>query len=112
MQTYPRLSFELNLRRQSAVDRETFEVLTTRYDEQNEELKKLIEELRELPGLKEKLAKCAELEERFDKNRGMEGENQKIFGVFSWEFGKGHQAIRDNRPRHLLPDGYSRQIGS
>lgn len=63
VQTFLRLSFELNLHRQSVVDRETFKALTSRCDEQNEELKKLREELGELPGLKEKLAKCVELKD-------------------------------------------------
>lgn len=67
MQTFLRLSFELNLLRESAIDRETLEALTNRYDEQNEELKRLKEKLGELPGLKEKLAKCAELKERLIK---------------------------------------------
>ena len=56
-----RLSFELNLSRQSAADRETLAVLSSHYNEQDEELQKLREEL---PGLKEKLAKCSELRER------------------------------------------------
>ena len=37
--------------------------LTSRCDEQNEELKKLREDLGELQGLKEKHSKCAELKE-------------------------------------------------
>ena len=50
--------------RQSVADKETLAALASRCDEQNEKLKKLREELGELPGLKEKLAKCAELKER------------------------------------------------
>ena len=49
--------------RQSAADKETLAALASRCDEQNKELKKLREDLGELPGLKEKLAKCAELRE-------------------------------------------------
>ena len=59
-----RLSFELNLSRQSAADRETLATLTSRCDEQDEELKRLREDLGESACLKEKLAKCAELKER------------------------------------------------
>ena len=55
------MSFELNLSRQSAADRETLAALSSRCDEQDEELQKLRDEL---PGLKEKLAKCSELKER------------------------------------------------
>ena len=55
------MSFELNLSRQSAADREALAALSSRCDEQDEELQKLREEL---PGLKEKLAKCSELKER------------------------------------------------
>ena len=64
-QTFLRLSFELSLSRQSAADKETLAVLSSRCDEQNEELQKLREEL---PGLKEKLAKCSELKERLVRN--------------------------------------------
>ena len=59
-----RLSFELNHSRQSAADRETLAALTSHCDEQEEELKRLREDLGELPCLKEKLAKCVELKER------------------------------------------------
>ena len=41
LQTFLRLSFELNLSRQSAADKETLAALTSRYDEQNEEIRKL-----------------------------------------------------------------------
>lgn len=64
LQTFLRLSYELNLHRQSAVDRETMKALTARCDEQNEELRKLREELGELPGLKEKIARCEDLKSR------------------------------------------------
>ena len=64
MQTFLRLAFKLNLSRQSAADKETLAALTSRCDEQNEELQKLREDLGELPGIKEKLAKCSELKER------------------------------------------------
>ena len=64
MQTFLRLSFELNLIRESAADKEALAALTSRSDEQNEELKKLREDLGELPGLKEKLTQCAKLKER------------------------------------------------
>ena len=57
------MSFELNLSRQSASDKETIAALTFRCDEQNEEVRKLREDLGELPGLKVKLSKCAELKE-------------------------------------------------
>ena len=57
------MSFYLSLCRQNAADRATLEALTSRCDEQNEELKKLWEELGELPSLKEKLSKCAELKD-------------------------------------------------
>ena len=63
-QTFLRLSFELNLSRQSAADRETLAALTSHCDDQEEELKRLREDLGKLPCLKEKLAKCAELSER------------------------------------------------
>ena len=59
LQTFRRMSFELSLCRQSATDRENLMALTSHCDEQNEELKRLQEELGELPGLKEKLSKCA-----------------------------------------------------
>ena len=59
-----RLSFELNLSRQSAADRETLAALTSRCDEQEEELKRLRDDLGELPCFKEKLAKCVEIKER------------------------------------------------
>lgn len=45
MQTFLGMSFELNLCRQSVADKETLAVLTSRCDEQNEELKKLREDL-------------------------------------------------------------------
>ena len=44
-QTFLRLSFELNLSRQSAADRETLAALTSHYNEQEEELKRLREDL-------------------------------------------------------------------
>ena len=50
--------------RQCVADKETLAALTSRCEEQNDELKKLREDLGELLGLKEKLAKCAELKER------------------------------------------------
>ena len=56
LQAFLRLSFELNLSRQSAADRETLAVLSSHCNEQDEELQKLREEL---PGLKDKLAKCS-----------------------------------------------------
>lgn len=62
-----RLSYELNTYRQAAVDREVLEALTTKCDEQNEELSKLREELGELPGLKEKVARCDDLKSRLLK---------------------------------------------
>ncbi|XP_057538008.1 uncharacterized protein LOC130815535 [Amaranthus tricolor] len=62
--TFLRLSFELNLRSQSAADKETLAALASRCDEQNEEQRKLRKDLGELSGLKEKLSKCAELKER------------------------------------------------
>jgi chromosome segregation ATPase len=40
------------------------EALTARCDEQNEELRKLKEQLGELPGLREKVARCDELKSR------------------------------------------------
>ena len=64
LQTFLRLSFELNLRSQSAADKETLAALASRCDEQNEEQRKLRKDLGELSGLKEKLSKCAELKER------------------------------------------------
>ena len=63
LQTFLRLSFELNLSHQSAADRETLAALTSRCEEQDEELKRLTGDLGELPCLKERLAKCAELKE-------------------------------------------------
>ena len=65
LQAFLRLSFELNLSRQSAADRETLAVLSSRCNEQDEELQKLREEL---PGLKDKLAKCSELKRAFSQN--------------------------------------------
>lgn len=61
------MSFKLSLCRQSAADKETLVALTSRCDEQNQEMKNLREELGELPGLKEKLSKCADLKERLSK---------------------------------------------
>lgn len=63
------MSFELNLHRQSAVDRETLEALTSRCEDQNEELKRLREDLGELPSLKAKLAKCSKLKECLVKTK-------------------------------------------
>lgn len=67
LQTLLRLSYELNVHRQGALEKETMEALTARCDEQNEELTKLKEQLGELPGLKEKVAKCDELKSRLQK---------------------------------------------
>jgi predicted nucleic acid-binding Zn-ribbon protein len=53
--------------RQSAAKKETMEALTARCDEQNEELRKLKEELGELPGLREKVARSEELKSRLLK---------------------------------------------
>ena len=61
MQAFIRLAFELDANRQSAADQETIAALTSRCEELNDELSKLREDL---PGLKEKLAKCSELKER------------------------------------------------
>ena len=54
----------MNLNRQSAADRETLVAITSHCNEQEEELKRLREDLEELPGLREKRAKCVELKER------------------------------------------------
>ncbi|XP_057518115.1 uncharacterized protein LOC130799022 [Amaranthus tricolor] len=60
-EAFIRLAFELDANRQSAADQETVAALTSRCEELNDELSKLREDL---PGLKEKLAKCSELKER------------------------------------------------
>ncbi|XP_057529899.1 uncharacterized protein LOC130808438 [Amaranthus tricolor] len=60
-EAFIRLAFELDANRQSAADQETIAALTSRCEELNDELSKLREDL---PGLKEKLAKCSELKER------------------------------------------------
>ena len=54
----------MNLSRQNAANKKTLATLTSRCDEQDKELKKLREDLGEMPGVKEKQAKCAELKER------------------------------------------------
>ena len=82
LQAFLRLSFELNLSRQSAADKETLAALASRCDEKNEELKKLREDLGQLPGLKEKLAKCTELKERLVKTeQWREGAKKQLEGV-------------------------------
>ena len=67
MQTFLRMTFELSLAQKSVVDRKTLDSLTYMFEERKDELMKLREEVGELPGFKETLARCVDLKERLAK---------------------------------------------
>ena len=98
------MAFELNLSRQSAADKETLAALTSRCDEQNEELQKLREDLGELLGLKEKLAKCSELKERLVRTEQWRKKAKKRLegAIGSMDAASSMSATLDHEVEHLM----------